>query len=30
VNRDEFRSGWRLDIAGSGDTYVVELLPAGR
>jgi hypothetical protein len=30
VNRDEFRSGWRLDIAGSGDTYVVELLPAAR
>jgi hypothetical protein len=30
VNRDEFRSGWRLDIAGSGDTYVVELLPVGR
>lgn len=30
VDRDEFRSGWRLDIAGSGDTYVVELLPAGR
>jgi hypothetical protein len=30
VNRDEFRNGWRLDIAGSGDTYVVELLPAGR
>ena len=24
LDKDEFRSGWRLDVEGSGDEFVVE------